>query len=682
MKSIFVYVTVFIGALGCSTSQPATSTTHTNQSASSETFISMSAKHTCALERGRLWCWGLNSSGQLGDGTLSSRETPAEVLRGGGLIQQAVVGDSHSCALSNGGVWCWGSNVSGQLGDGMFVARANPALVKGMSRGVTFIDADKSETCAVQSGEVFCWGNMSSTPRKVDGIRNATKLSVNSTLSCALLEDNTISCWDRSLHARAVKTSGKFDAVESIHRNVGVLGGDQHAIPTHGTPSGRLCLVSTTKTLQCGHLIDTEDEYELILNVILDSGVESLDDHCYIRHGSVHCELYEPPAWVNELDPDRIQSIQVSELKRCIAGNGEISCWGQAESELALEHNSAYTFRELGRGITDVSIDSDGVCVVQNGAVVCSSGSGFRAIKGLGENVTRVSGTERGGCALANGALKCWGRNDYGQLGLGSISTDDSYAGKAIAVPNLESGVVDFEHVGTHVCALHEDAVKCWGYNYRQELILGCKEDRCPAPTIIAGLNNSVTQLAVSRSHSCVVHNTDVKCWGEIPERFRSRLVKDKQGFVSLHKDIRSAGQLLVDAYDACWVEGTKSLRDADIVQCWGDPVLLKSRVLGQAPSATWALQDSLTVPRAQLGDRMCVLEKRGLVCSRYGTSGDKPRDDKNLITLRGFDGASKFVSTRNEICGIVDGSLRCVWGNESFLEPLVNTRQRTLLPR
>jgi alpha-tubulin suppressor-like RCC1 family protein len=88
-------------------------------------------QHTCALiAGGEAWCWGANSNGQLGRGTIGgSSPTPAAV--GGGLSFVALTaGTAHTCGrTTNGSLYCWGGNAFGQLGDGTQSDRATPVRV-------------------------------------------------------------------------------------------------------------------------------------------------------------------------------------------------------------------------------------------------------------------------------------------------------------------------------------------------------------------------------------------------------------------------------------------------------------------------------------------------------------------------------------------------------------------------
>ncbi|MFY4717281.1 DUF7507 domain-containing protein [Streptomyces sp. LaBMicrA B280] len=77
---------------------------------------------------GRALAWGFNGSGQLGDGTTTSRSTPVEVhLPAGTTVTSVAAGDIFSLALtSDGRVLAWGNNNFGQLGDGTTTERLTP----------------------------------------------------------------------------------------------------------------------------------------------------------------------------------------------------------------------------------------------------------------------------------------------------------------------------------------------------------------------------------------------------------------------------------------------------------------------------------------------------------------------------------------------------------------------------
>jgi alpha-tubulin suppressor-like RCC1 family protein len=122
--------------------------------------IAAGERHACArLADDTVRCWGDNASGQLGDGTTSARPAPVEVK---GLPASAfglALGSLHTCAiLTDATVACWGDNARGQLGDGTTTSRPSPALVAGL-QGVRAITARGDHTCAhLESGAVRCWG--------------------------------------------------------------------------------------------------------------------------------------------------------------------------------------------------------------------------------------------------------------------------------------------------------------------------------------------------------------------------------------------------------------------------------------------------------------------------------------------------------------------------------------------
>src|SRR5437763_12464959 len=83
------------------------------------TAISSGWKHSLALKsNGTVWAWGLNSHGELGDGTAINRSNAVQVLSLSNIVMVSG-GDYNSIALrSDGTVWKWGFNDVGELGQG------------------------------------------------------------------------------------------------------------------------------------------------------------------------------------------------------------------------------------------------------------------------------------------------------------------------------------------------------------------------------------------------------------------------------------------------------------------------------------------------------------------------------------------------------------------------------------
>jgi serine/threonine-protein kinase len=80
----------------------------------------------CAIGLDRqLRCWG----GWVGDGTSTSRRTPALLAAPVDVLEVASNGANAACALASGGLWCWGQNLNGEVGDGTTVERPSPTLV-------------------------------------------------------------------------------------------------------------------------------------------------------------------------------------------------------------------------------------------------------------------------------------------------------------------------------------------------------------------------------------------------------------------------------------------------------------------------------------------------------------------------------------------------------------------------
>ena len=135
-------------------------------------LIASGRRHTCALATDEsVHCWGLNSNGQLGLGTvaaLGDNETPSIggfINFAGGKVISLALGYSSSCALLDSGkVRCWGNNTYGQLGQGNVVQigdNESPNTIEPIDIGpsITHISANWHHVCTRgQDSGVRCFG--------------------------------------------------------------------------------------------------------------------------------------------------------------------------------------------------------------------------------------------------------------------------------------------------------------------------------------------------------------------------------------------------------------------------------------------------------------------------------------------------------------------------------------------
>jgi alpha-tubulin suppressor-like RCC1 family protein len=149
--------------------RPAPASASASVASSHATLIAAGGAHSCVIQSGQAYCWGNNSNGQLGDGSTTSTTSPVPVYTGGVLagriLTQIVAGASSTCALDSTGLaYCWGLNTSGQLGNNSLTQSALPVAVStsGVLAGKTLVQlaAGNAHVCALDStGTAYCWGS-------------------------------------------------------------------------------------------------------------------------------------------------------------------------------------------------------------------------------------------------------------------------------------------------------------------------------------------------------------------------------------------------------------------------------------------------------------------------------------------------------------------------------------------
>jgi alpha-tubulin suppressor-like RCC1 family protein len=174
------------------------------------TAVAAGGAHSLALlSNGTVMAWGLNASGQLGDGTTENRDVPVAVSGLSGVIAISA-GSAHSLALlGNGTVMAWGANEWGQLGDGTTKDRHVPVVVSGLS-AVTAVSAGGAHSLAILSdGTARSWGGngygllgdgsteseLSDVPVVVSGLSGVAAVSAGLEDNLALLGNGTVMSW-------------------------------------------------------------------------------------------------------------------------------------------------------------------------------------------------------------------------------------------------------------------------------------------------------------------------------------------------------------------------------------------------------------------------------------------------------------------------------------------------------
>lgn len=186
--------------------------------------ISAGYTHNCVIAQDNYaYCWGYNNQGQLGNGSTGSVTNPAVAVSRTGMlsgktVQRLAAGYLHSCALASDGLaYCWGLNSSGQLGNNSTTASSSPVAVNtsGVLAGKTILQLSGgyNHMCAVASDhQVYCWGagtsgqlgngasSNSLVPVAVStaGVLNGKiikAVSAGDTHTCAVATDNNAYCW-------------------------------------------------------------------------------------------------------------------------------------------------------------------------------------------------------------------------------------------------------------------------------------------------------------------------------------------------------------------------------------------------------------------------------------------------------------------------------------------------------
>lgn len=584
-------------------------------------------------------CWGDGALGQLGDGALGTRPSPAPIpdLRAAAIA----AGDTHTCAIDHDRkVLCWGSNHRGESGAGDG-PRARPTVVDGLPPA-TALAAGDSFSCALASGEAWCWGRdplrdgRDPTPARVAGISGALELAAGDGHACARLGDGRVLCFgtgakgqlgdgrppdmvpSRSPHAPPYARPRLAEVADLD---------DARAIAVGGSFA---CALRQSGAVTCwgegrsGELGDGAPPREDGRNT--PAPVAGLDDVVELAAGSAHACA-------------RLTS-------------GALRCWGYNE------------FGQAGP--------------VETPRPVPMTSHALAA--------TRVTVGDAHACAWSDDGAWCWGDNTYGQLGDGTRARRDA----PVRPPGL-GRPRELVAGARHTCSLdHGGTVLCWGDDTFGQLASpgrphGEPRDRhrgpAPLPPIdtrsrprpgpVAGLDD-VIDLAVHVHHTCALRRAgDVVCWHAWEDRPLART-----------RALPGAVELALGGAHGCARLGSGEVR------CWGTN---HTGRLGDGTTAprdgevtVLGLRDAVALAAGRL--HTCALRRTGaVVCwgdGYTGQLGDGARADRPALTaVAGLAGVTALATGCDSTCAIDQGRKVLCWGNNDAGQLGDDTHGRRVVP-
>jgi alpha-tubulin suppressor-like RCC1 family protein len=530
--------------------------------------VASAGSHSCALfESGAVKCWGKNTSSQIGDGTTIDRLVPTEVLGLASGVADIAAGYDFNCVLTTGGgVKCWGLNSSGQLGDGSTVTRNSPVDVLGLTTGVKSIRAGYEFACAVlTTGGVKCWGansygqlgrantTASSTPVDVVGMASGVEsISLGYYHACARLDSTAAKCWGYNFRGMLGDgtTTNRSSPVDVTGLSSGVKQIESGYLNT--------CALLDSGVLQCwGYYVGIGDgtfvdQYipKTVSGVSDPNGriVSGFELTCFLNStgttnycwGNNNKGVFGEGHSSNPLNAVGViglssgtQSLAAPNWHNCGVVAGAAKCWGANNygrlGDGTVEHRTSPTqVIGLEANTRSVATGNGYSCAVTTANTVkCWGWNNFGKL-GDGTTTDRTTPVEVIGltdvqtislgydhtCVVTtSGGIKCWGSNTYGQLG------DASTTGRLnpVDVVGLTSGVQSVTTGAYHTCALTTTGgVKCWGRNNRGQLGDGTTTTRT-SPVDVIGFTSGATSVSVSSSseHSCALNTAGgIKCWG------------------------------------------------------------------------------------------------------------------------------------------------------------------------
>lgn len=549
------------------------------------TALSTGFSFNCVIASGDAYCKGKNNYGQLGSGmavatNATSGANYVAVSKSGVLAGKTLkainAGTQHACAVdTDNKVYCWGNNAFGSLGNGNRTASNVPVAVymDGALAGVTIQDIDISHegTCVLDTlGRVYCWGLASNTGTYMSGTnspgpsmnfewvpvrtgdkgplvgKTVTQLDASAARICVIANDNLQYCWGNALSVAANTPSLSMSGLPA-GETVKQLSGTCLLM----TNNKSYCYLSSA-TFIFTQLAGTETP------PVSGMLITDISENCFMIDGQPWCsngpwattstkisrdvvvtlDKYLVPMAVggSVLEGKDLTQVTAGGSHSCGATKTEMYCWGRnANGQLGdgTATNAEWPVRVQGISgdITSIATGKTSTCAIANQLPYCW-GNGYAGQLGNGDTAPRSTPTlvdmtgalsgktlkeigagEDFACALdTEGRIYCWGTGYDGQLGNGGIE-ETNVSPVAVAGSLAGKTVTDLDVGPYNVCAVADGTPYCWGANGDEQFDASYNAVPLPVAKGMGGV--TVVSVAVSYSAFCALGSDQkVYCWG------------------------------------------------------------------------------------------------------------------------------------------------------------------------
>lgn len=587
-------------------------------------------KNAVVTLNGKVYCWGADDAGQLGDlavhdnvdcadkalSSCSATGVAVKTAAGADLtgVKQIASGGKHSCAVTVAGdAYCWGSNANGQLGTSTSVSSSATAVK--IRSGVTAIAAGEDHTCAIVSDSsagspatsVICWGDSSdgqvgavasnpvllsaaapvSDPLTGRAITDVTELAAGGRQTCAIASGRSW-CWGRNDNAELGDGRSGYKVVTPVD----VLGFPMLS----GTgPSAQTLSVSSIAGFGNGTCALMDGLQPACWGTIPSAASTLTDSESGTEASGFvpnslggFCANFSTPGLLRpwrcvapdqgSSDPGAQSSRYLSELSMA-AGPG-VPAVTEVASSPSGDHACVVLSDGTARCVGENSHSQLGTCstgiATRIPVVVRSCDGTGGALLGIKD----IALGDRSTCVLLDGGeVLCWGDNASGQAGQESSERIVRVPGTLTFTEGAAEKLVAGSKSYCVMLASSSDRsnVACWGSNASGQV--GYGTNRIASVPVVLSAAGHASDIAVSGESACSVKagSGEIYCWGDnstgqLGGGFSPAALPNSSTPLKVtRRSISSSTSTLVGA-DHVWMSyGRACASDSSLVWCWGD---------------------------------------------------------------------------------------------------------------